>query len=80
MENLTDKELDQLRILLLFHIGYLSEMVSKLETQIKNAQNQVEESKNEYLNQLKEINDKRLNDLNEFKNIYRKISNILEES
>lgn len=80
MENLTDKEIDQLKTLILFHIGYLSEMVSDLETKIKNTQNQVEEEKSEYLNQLKEIKDKRLNDLNEFKNIYRKISNIVEES
>lgn len=36
MENLTDKELDQLKVILIHHIGYISELVLKTKEDIKN--------------------------------------------
>lgn len=36
MENLTDKELEQLKIILIHHIGYISELVLKMKEDIEN--------------------------------------------
>lgn len=86
MEKLTDKELKQLKTILIHHIGYISELVLKMKEDIENIKDidahvlfKQEEDKNSYLEHLTEIYEKKLKELDEYENIYSKILNFEEE-
>lgn len=89
MENFTEKELGQLKTMIIFHIGYISELVLKTKEDIENIENidasvlfsiDSEKSKDLYLEQLKEIQEKNSKVLDEYKTIYSKISNLDKKS
>lgn len=87
MDNLTDNELELLKIILIHHIGYISELVSKTKEDIENIKDvdatllfKKDSDKDLYLEQLKDSYDQLSKDLDEYKNIYSKISNLKKET